>query len=224
MSHTPSVLTFTLLNSLFSKPRINSYLAENDTAERVLEKYHLNLTLSEAMMPSLHYLEILLRNRLDAIIGYYYGENWLIQPSPFLMISLKDTQKIEIITDKLSREGKRTGHDAILAQMTFGFWCSFFHKKYDPVIWHRRQALKTIFPSLPRHQRTRKYLEQKILKIKLLRNRIAHHEPVWKYKVSTNEAHALCCELVHAMSPEGLALLTKIDRFPAMWNGRSEGI
>ena len=66
------------LIELFSKSRIDPYLNPGDKAETLLAKYHSNIILSEAMTPTLNYLEICLRNRIDNVIQKYFGTNWLI--------------------------------------------------------------------------------------------------------------------------------------------------
>jgi hypothetical protein len=110
-------LTFEHLNAIFSKARISPYFQEGDDAHGALAKYNANITLSEAMIPTLHYFEICLRNRIDQIIKKYYTENW-----------------------------------------------------------HRKDTIKIIFPNLPRIHRKRSYIEHKLLQIKEIRNRIAHHK------------------------------------------------
>lgn len=211
-------VTFDILNSTFSKARISPYLKKGDSAEQVLAKYHANIVLSEAMIPTLHYFEICLRNHIDQVIKKYYGQNWLINIPHQLIISDQDIKKIESITSKVRRESKREPlHDDIVAQMTFGFWCSFFHRKYDPSIWHRKDALKIIFPNLPRANRKRPYIETRILTIKEIRNRIAHHEPVWNRKVSIVTAHTMCYELIQAMSKDAVEMLKTIDRFSTVY-------
>jgi abortive infection bacteriophage resistance protein len=135
-----------------------------------------------------------------------------------LILSEQDIKKIESIASKVRRENKKEPvHDDIVAQMTFGFWCSFFHRKYDPAIWHRKDAVKMIFPNLPRVNRKRAYIENKILTIKEIRNRIAHHEPVWNRKISIIEAHTICHELIHAMSNDAVEMLKSIDRFSSVY-------
>lgn len=57
-------ITFNHLKYLFSESRILPYFQEKDTPAEVLRKYHSNIIVSEAMIPTLHYLEICLRNRL----------------------------------------------------------------------------------------------------------------------------------------------------------------
>ncbi len=211
-------VAFSILNSTFSKARISPYLEKDDSAIQVLEKYHANISLSEAMHPTLHYFEVCLRNRIDQVIKKHYGADWLINYPRQLILSEQDIKKIESIASKVRRENKKEPvHDDIVAQMTFGFWCSFFHRKYDPAIWHRKDAVKMIFPNLPRVNRKRAYIENKILTIKEIRNRIAHHEPVWNRKISIIEAHTICHELIHAMSNDAVEMLKSIDRFSSVY-------
>jgi len=211
-------INFEVLSSIFSKARISPYASANSTANQILAKYHINIMLSEAMIPTLHYLEICLRNRINQVLQKYHSANWLMKSPSSLMISEQDIKKIEDVIFKLKRETKREPkHDDIVAQMTFGFWVSFFHRKYDPSIWHRKDTFKIIFPNLPRANRKRSYLEAKILKIKNIRNRIAHHEPVWNRKTSILDAHAMCHELIAAMSKEAIEMLRAIDRFPKIY-------
>lgn len=208
-------LSVEFLVSLFSKPRISKFLDETDSPHHLLNKYHRNIILSEAMIPVLHYLEILLRNQIDKVLRKHFGEEWLLSLPLKLMISYKDIKKISEIINKIKRENRSAClHDNILSQMTFGFWCSFFNKKYDPILWHRKDSFKTAFPYLPKSKRRRVFIERKLLNIKIIRNRIAHHEPVWNHEVSIDEVHKNCCEIIKFISPEALSLLSTIDRFP----------
>jgi hypothetical protein len=192
-------------SSIFSNARIAPYLENSGNAKHVLNRYHANIVLSEAMIPTLHYLEICLRNRIDQVISGYYTPNWLLTVPYQLMITDQDIIKINKIALKVRRENKREAtHSDIVSQMTFGFWCSFFHRKYDPALWHRKNALKIIFPNLPRANRKRMYVETRMLAIKEVRNRIAHHEPIWNSKYSVITAHTMCHELIQAMSKDAI--------------------
>lgn len=211
-------ITFEILNSTFSEARISPYLKNGDNPSQVLAKYNANIMLSEAMIPTLHYLEICLRNRIDQTLKKHYNADWLIKPLQNLMISEQDTKKINEILAKLQKENKRTTmNNDIVAQMSFGFWCSFFHKRYDPIIWHRKDTFKIIFPNLLRINRKRSYIESKILKIKTIRNRIAHHEPVWNNKILIWDAYSMCYELIEAMSYDAIKMLKPVDRFPQIY-------
>jgi hypothetical protein len=207
---------FEILNKNFSKARILPYINDGDVAEKVLAKYHANILLSEAMIPSLHYFEVCLRNRVDQVIQENYSKNWLVKP-PYNLISDKHIKKIETILKNEGKNGKIQTHDDILSQLGFGFWCSFFRPKYDPILWHRKDTLKNIFPNLSRTDRKRPQIEKKILKIKQIRNRIAHHEPIWDPMQSIHNTHAMCHELIRAMSTDIQNMLKPIDRFPVIY-------
>lgn len=212
-------MNFERLIVIFSEARISRYLNADDSMESVIEQYHANVQLSEAMIPTLHYFEICMRNKIDQMIKHHYSIDWLASPLSPLHLSESDITKIKHTTTKLRMERKADpSHDDIVAQMTFGFWRSFFHRKYDPIIWHRNGLIKSVFPHLLRSNRTRSYVEQKILKIKDIRNRIAHHEDVLMHKISIIDVHSMCYELISAMSLEALEMLKTIDRFPSVVN------
>jgi hypothetical protein len=216
-------ITFEILNSIFSKARISPYLRDYTNAENVLARYHINIELSEAMMPTLHYFEVCLRNRIDQVIKKYYTSDWLIRIPKQLKIPIQDINKInEIILRKsISRKTLPT-HDDIVAHMTFGFWCSFFQRKYDPMIWHLKESMKIVFPNIPRVNRKRAYIEPKLFKIKEMRNRIAHYEPLLNRKISILEVYNLCHEIIMGMSYEAIEMLKKVDRFITVYDKAEE--
>lgn len=121
-------ITLDILKYLFSHSRISPYLKDSNTAEEALNKYHVNIKLSEAMIPALHYLEVCLRNRLDQLFCVLYGEDWFLHLPKDLMISPEDVKKIQKIVSRIERECRRKAtHGDVISQMTFGFWYSFFH-------------------------------------------------------------------------------------------------
>ena len=211
-------LDIELLNHLFSKARLSSYLSDGDDARQIIVKYNANISLSEAMIPALHYFEILFRNRLDQAIQKYYGSNWLLEQPKELMISDKNKQIITEISGSVRQNHRRIcSHDDIVAGMTFGFWCSFLHRKYDPIIWQRKEAVKIIFPNLARIERKRSTLEEKIFKIKDLRNRIAHYESILNLNPILKNYYTSCRGLIEAISNEAPKMLKDIDRFPKVY-------
>lgn len=70
--------------------------------------------------------------------------------------------------------------DQIVASTMFGFWCDLFHPSFESAaqtsIWPH--CFSAAFPhttTLTRHS-----IEQRLRKVKLFRNRLSHHEPIWK--------------------------------------------
>jgi hypothetical protein len=77
--------------------------------------------------------------------------------------------------------------------------------------WNLRLA-EALLPSLSR-----------LRTIKALRNRIAHHEPIWKMTPTVDEVHQTCLEIVSGMSAAAAVELAKIDRFSSVYtNGLKE--
>ena len=209
-------ITFEILESIFSEARIAPYKNEKFSPNDVLSHYHRNILLSESLFPTLHYFEICFRNKIDQVLISLYGENWLIAQPKTLYTSPQNKEHIKRIYSKLQHHNKnQPSHNDVLAQMTFGFWVSFFQKRYDPSIWHRKYALKIMFPNILNKYRKRNYLEEKLLTIKSLRNRIAHHEPIANSHVDhLHSTHAICHTLIGGMSSDALSFLQRIDRFP----------
>lgn len=203
---------------LLSKARLRPYEKDHCDPEIFLQKYQANVLISEAFFPTLHYLEVLLRNRLDQVLTRIFGNQWLLQPPSVLKLSEVDIQKIQKLQRNwFLRKKIPMHHDDMVAQMSFGFWCSFFHKRFDPILWHKKGVLREVFPYLSPDLRKRSLLEAKIFAIKELRNRIAHHEPIWNQKNSLQDLHRLCYEIIESVSQEALALLVTIDRFPDVY-------
>jgi abortive infection bacteriophage resistance protein len=211
------------ISEVISSARLAPYHLAGESFEQAYKRYMWNVRLSEAMLPSISYLEIIFRNKLDKLIQQHFGKDWLTNPPSVLCISEANKDKIIDGVEKFKREYKRpASHDDILAQISFGFWCAFFHRRYDPVLWQKKHAITDIFNNMPRKNRTRRNIEQSLFLIKNLRNRIAHHEPIWNMKPSVVSIHAECHLLIGAMSPTALDTLKTIDRFPEIWRETKE--
>jgi len=84
----------------------------------------------------------------------------------------------------LKREGRTPViHDDVIGRQVLGFWTTFLGKGFEDVttkklLWPN--LLKDVFPNTP-HKPKRAEIEARLKSIKDLRNRISHHEPVWKF-------------------------------------------
>jgi hypothetical protein len=165
-------------------------------------------------MPVLHYLEIILRNRLNKAIMQIYGKEWMLHPTSKLHMDEGNLAKLEVAKLHHQHEKRcQPTHDDLVARMTFGFWANFFHKRYDPVLWQRKHFTATVLPHIERDQRSRQLIKPQLQLIKELRNRVAHHEPIWNWKPGAIAGHQLCLELIGAMSQEALVHLKEVDKF-----------
>jgi hypothetical protein len=198
----------------FSEARLRRYMLPGEDYERAFARYQENICLSESLLPALHYLEVVLRNQLDDAIRNIYGKDWLLRVPTTLPMESYNRDRLTDAIDSFQQDKRRNPtQDDLVANMTFGFWCALFHKRYDPTLWQRKQFFASVFPNWPRDDRKRNLIQPKLYAIKDLRNRIAHHEPIWDWKPGASAGHQLCLELIGAMSQDALTRLREVDRF-----------
>lgn len=89
---------------------------------------------------------------------------------------------IRKVAKRIRDAGKNPTAERMISGLDFGFWTNFLTKNYDEprncsLLWP--QLLPSVFPGAPvgtsRHE-----LEKKFTRIRDLRNRLAHHEAIWK--------------------------------------------
>ncbi len=147
---------FTALIEVFSEARLRRYMRPGEDYAQAFASYQENIRLSESLLPALHYLEVILRNRLDAAMRKVYGADWLLHVPKALPMEAYNREKITAAIEAIRFEKRRSPtHDDLVATLTFGFWCALFHKRYDPSLWHRDSFFASVFPNWPRDQRKR---------------------------------------------------------------------
>lgn len=210
------------LKIIFSQERLNGYLSHskcNNSKNEALIAYSWNIELSQALYSALQILEIALRNSLhNAITQGFQTEHW------FEMSFLHDREKkrVDQAKDSLRKEKKQIESGRIVAELSFGFWTSLFDVRYEhgQVLWPK--LLKPTFPFLPKGQRTRHYLSRELNRIRLLRNRIFHHEPIWHWKDLPSQ-HNSIINLTKSLSLSASKFLKIFDQFKEVYfNGKSQ--
>lgn len=95
---------------------------------------------------------------------------------------LKDRISAERLSPYLSHVGGR-----IVAELSFGFWRYLLTSRYEKTLW--TPAIRHAFPRLkPQRRRT---VHDRVQQLHLLRNRIAHREPVWRRDPAADHANIL---------------------------------
>ena len=154
----------------------------NDT-KKAMTLYRYNLQLSQEMFTIISCFEVALRNAVDCHLIQQLGNEWLrnsIQKGGvFTIPHLSKTHDIICHAyKKLCAEGTYS-HTKLLAEMEFGVWKYMF----SPIQYRvtGRQLLR-IFPNKQKSsasiQYNQSYIFNELDKINMLRNRIAHHEPI----------------------------------------------
>ncbi len=140
---------------------------------RALELYTLNAQLSEALYVPLQALEIALRNRIHTVMSAAAGERWFDVPG-MLEVDHQREQIADASAD-LIKANKDPTAGRIIASLTFSFWTAMASPSYES-LW--RSVLNGVAVRDDGKRPTRKEFSRPLTQIRLLRNRIAHHEPV----------------------------------------------
>lgn len=175
---------------IFSHPRINRYLLTVEGDKRKVQTlYRKNLKLSQEMFTIISCFEIALRNKIDRHYAHIYGEEWLSDAINMGGIfDTPQTQKTKkIIWGVKTKLGDNYTHSKLVAELDFGVWRNLFA---NPQFVAGGQNLLRIFPSKPKSsvsiQYNHTYFFNELAKINIIRNRIAHHEPICFYQNTIN--------------------------------------
>lgn len=198
-----------------SEARIKTF--EKLDSERPIELYFRNVALCESFYPSIHFLEIILRNRISKAVTKVTGSDWveLEQSDFFDGIELENLHNAR---NSLAKIQKDLSSDNMIAELNFGFWLSLFHKRYEAKIWQKKGTLQTVFSN---HINTGLALNIKKIRadlenIRKLRNRIFHHEPVVNISLGVNVLHNLIYFYLESMAPEIVEEIKEVDNFAAI--------
>lgn len=175
------------LPSVISAPRFATYLqAMGNDRERALALYEWNLDLSSALIVPLQVCEVAVRNGIAEAIEAVHGANWprnngFIRslPRPKRRTDYDPASDLTSCAARLATTGK------IVAELKFAFWERVFTAGQDSRIWNAH--FRTYFPGAPAGQsiaqcRATAYADLRI--IRALRNRIAHHEPIFTRNIA----------------------------------------
>ncbi len=201
-----------LLDSLeksISTDRLSKYLvAASGDRSRTIEFYLWNISLSESLYGPIHNAEVVLRNGLYVQMEGFYGVNW------FDSVPLANhlSGLIQDAKDSLTRDGKTITDSRMVAELNLGFWLGLITRRYETALWipHLRHA----FPNCPKEVRRQQVYDQ-VNKVRWLRNRIAHHEPIFERNL-VDDYNAILT-LVDWMCNDTAAWIQGTNRFHQVW-------
>ena len=168
------------LTRVLSPPRLDAYrLSPNDTPRILIGRYRWNVALSRSLYAPLGYLEVAFRNSLhDALAASFRLPAWY-DCSPAWLLA-REQEAIRIAKAELQKRNVPIEPGRLVAELSFGFWTSLLSRSYEQVIWPR--LLKPVFPYMPRRDRTRHRVADRMHQVRKLRNRVFHYEPIWHWK------------------------------------------
>jgi hypothetical protein len=199
------------LEQALSLERFGRYLdwAAGDRA-RAIELYTLNTQISESLYTPLQMLEVALRNRIHAVMTEARHEGWF-HDDGCLLGQWQSDQLAKAVAEVLEA-GKEPTPGRIVAALTFSFWTSMFGKEYE-TLW--QTTLHRIGARPDGKGLERKNFSGPLATIRLLRNRIAHHEPIIGWSLPKH--HGKIIELTGWLSPPAAEWCVAHSRFLAVY-------
>lgn len=169
--------TALLIQRHLSAPRLATYVrATGDDLDRAVELYLWNAAVAGALWEVLGHVEVVLRNVLhDALTARHQrlGRTGQWYDDPARELSQHARDDISRARQRLQRAGAPLLPGKIVAELGFGFWRFLLARRYTASLW---PALRPAFPYLPGSDR--RLLEAPVARLHVLRNRVAHHEPL----------------------------------------------
>lgn len=171
------------IKSSISHARLSTYEAacpqDKNVQENAVKLYAWNAQVSASLLAPLHICEVVIRNAVAEALEAVYGSRWpwsqgFIQSLPSPRVQYDPTRDLQ----KARRNQPTTGK--VIPELKFVFWQKLFTRRFDQRIWDRH--IHRVFPNLPKNKTVREcsaLIYHELDAIRLLRNRIAHHEPIF---------------------------------------------
>lgn len=189
-----------------SKPRLSKYIkASRGNIKEALLLYHWNSQLSQALYLPLQTWEISLRNKLNSFLCWKYNPQWPRDERAVRILAKPQNVRLRETIQRQTRDRTTSPTtDQLVADLSAGFWVSLLGKSYDiPFAWRYNLSAK-IFKNDPSIDRQAAF--DACDRLLDLRNRVAHHEPIFHLDLAGRRAdldqmlHGLCGPTQHYMA------------------------
>ena len=166
-----------------SAERLHTYLqAAGYDKDRALRLYLWNAAVGEAFHLPIQAAEVALRNGVNRALCAAFGPEWWQAPAFVKVADRNRVNDLDTARRRITGQRKPITTAQIVASLSFGFWVRLLEPRYAPSLWG--DWLRPAFPALP-DGKTRPDLASAAQRTADLRNRIWHHEPVFRLDLST---------------------------------------
>ncbi len=228
---------FSDLEAVLSKPRLDAYKEPGGSDLDTIVNYLWNIDLAEAFVPSLHAVEIALRNAIHNVMTKRAGDSmWFFEKKLLRPAELED---FVAAYEKVYKKPEPID-GLIVSQCMFGFWTALLSNPYDEPIWkpHGYKALYEAFPGAVNanakgNNISRNEISERFVLINRFRNRVFHYEKIYEWKYIKNDPnnpalrtaaqdHHDIHEALKWLSPTLDSTIHAVDNFTDAWNGRAQ--
>ncbi len=194
--------------------RLTPYLAAclND-GSRAIRLYSWNVEASAALLGSFAVLEVGIRNAMHDQLGSHFGRSDWWNAAP---LNANESDQIAEATAYLDRkrgQGRWSiGH--VVAELKVSFWEGLLVNKYHRSLW-----VTCLSAAFPNYSGRRGDLREQLERLRLLRNRAAHHEPIHARDLLVD--HRYMCQIAGHVSNDLQAWVASHSRLPSVVAARS---
>jgi hypothetical protein len=215
------------IEQAFDRERLDSYSTPDGNPLGMVTTYFWNVALCKELYPVLGGVEVTMRNAIhDTLVVSRNAPDWYDEPG---LLGPREAEAIRKAKQDIVAAGKAIVPGRVVAAVTFGFWTGMLSSLYGESpkgtpLWTRdgNALLGVAFPHLAPRLRHRSYVHRRFNTIRLLRNRIMHHEPIWQdvrlqsgALIDLETLHRDMLEAIGWVDPAVRASIAALDRFPA---------
>lgn len=202
------------IDSWLGVARFQRYIDEcgGDRA-RALALYEWNVEAGQVLMHDIAHFEVALRNAYVIAISaaWPHYPHWLLHAESPAVIPIWRTKLVngikrgsdvnyrtrKSVDDAIRKCGYRHANPGkVIAELTFGFWRQLTTKAMEKSVW-----VPYLHKAFPRGT-SRSRVDAQITAVNMLRNRIAHHEPLFTSTADPSIIHADMMDCLLLLSPD----------------------
>ncbi|MEN5291708.1 hypothetical protein [Stenotrophomonas lactitubi] len=185
--------------------RIASTCSPDVTAESL---YLWNMRMCGALMMPVHLCEVVIRNAAASVLARQHGPRWPWNDAFRRRLPASSSAFARTALEQAACRATSTSE--IVANLPMVFWQQLFTCRFDSTLWI--PALNGVLRHAPSAHPSviRKAMHVDIGRIRNLRNRIAHHEPILERDIGADLA--AIGRLIHARCPHTLGWLQRHER------------
>lgn len=201
------------LARLLNSDRLATYVrACQGDQSQALRLYAWNVAVASAFWGGFNVLEVALRNAVHTQLTRLAGrEDWWSAGLPLHQFERHRVTEAIAAAKRAKGPSIEPGH--VIAELSFGFWTGLLANRY-----HQRLWVPVLHQAFPHLVGPRRELHRKQESLRKLRNRIAHHEPIFARDLAAD--HDRLLDMLNAISPVAVDWVTQNSRVLQMLASR----
>lgn len=210
------------LHRTIPQVRLEKYRGSSGDDLQMLTNYFWNVALCEALYPSLHAVELGLRNSIHMTLTNHYGtEEWWDILYPRIpgeyIIHCEQHKKVVEKRKYFEEKSKELPPSQLVTELSFTWWVIMLSGDHDLRIWrdNKYSLLDQVFPF--RAETSLGDIWACFNRIRLLRNRVMHHERIFD-RSDLLEDYDGIYQALWWLKPDLRRSINAFDRFPEVYD------